>query len=538
MGSVCYQFQFVLSEIIQFFKSPKVREFLWWCLPALAVGFALRTALMISMPQAYIQYDTADFLVTPYRLLTKHAFYIHSKRSFLTPLLFSIPFLLHLPALIFIAVMQHVMGLAAVVTVGALVRLWFARWRWFILPVTLLFAACPWPIWYEHALLGEAQFLDTLLLCALAATVFARWPGRWSFAFYAASVVAVLGTRLEGKFFFGVGLILVVFAFWRQWQRMAIYLAIGLLLPLLAARFGGKRDPADLLYASLILLTPDHLQSAPGYESALLPLRDRVRAEYGKYPGDTVKIAKLAGGAIEGHLMAQGMSKEQAQPKSDEIFKSICLEILREHPWQVMILPFQKFRLAVDGWTSYDFNAHYLGARQLQAVARMDWMSKTLGRGLTGEAVQNHAQMKEFILTHYQARRVEWFREYQGAWNRGLVHFRTADHPAEKPRWVHDFFGGVHGGRKTIPGVPFFYFFALAGMLAAVLRWRRLGPFHLAWCSVMLFTWYAATLVAVTNARFRFAYEPFCYIYAFLLFDVLLDVFLTFKARRQLRSLA
>lgn len=510
-----------------------MHEFLWWCLPALLVGLGLRAALMVSMPHAYIQYDTQDFLVTPYRLLVKHSFYIHSKRSFLTPSLFSIPFLLHLPALISIAVMQHLMGLASVLTVGGLVRLWFHRWRWFILPVTLLFAACPWPIWYEHALLGEAQFLDFLLLCAFAATVFFRWPGPYSFAFYLATVFALVGTRLEGKLFFGVGLVLVVVLFWRQWKRMAIYLAVGLALPLFACHLGGKRDPADLLYASLILLTPDHITAAPQYEQELLPLRDRVRQQYGDYPGDTVKIAKLAGGAIEKALMAQGLSKNDAQPKSDEVMKSICLEILREHPWAVFILPFQKFRLAVDGWTSYDFNEHYLRERQVEAATKSDWMYKTLGPYLTGQNVRTKEQLQQFILANYQEDRVQWFRKYQGAWNRTLDHLRTADEHAAKPRWVHDFFGGVRGGRHVIPGVPFFYFMALAGMLAAVLRWRRLGVFHLAWLAVMLFTWYAATLVAVTNARFRFAYEPFCYLYFFLLFDVLLDAVSALRRKSQ-----
>jgi len=522
-----------LSNIGQFFADRRVREVLMWCLPALFVGFGLRAALMISMPHGYIQYDTQDYLVTADRLLEKHQIYIHSKRSFLTPLIFSIPFVLHLPALISIAVMQHLMGLAGILAVGGLVRLWFRNWRWFIIPVTLLFAACPWPIWYEHALLGEAQFLYALLLCAFAATVFFRWPGPYSFAFYVASVFALVGTRLEGKLFFGVGLVLVVVLFWRQWKRMAIYLAIGITLPMLACHMGGKRDPVDLLYASLILLTPDHLASAPQYEQKLIPLRDQVRKQYGEYPGNTVKVAKLAGGAIEKDLMEQGLSKADAQPKSDEIMKAICLEILRERPWAVFILPFQKFRLAVDGWTSYAFNERYLRSRQFEAAKKSEWMFQRLGSLLTGESVHTEDDMKRFIYSHYDADRVAWFGDYQGAWSRAINHFRTADEKPLKPRWVHDFFGGIHGGRKMIPGVPFFFLLGLAGMLAAILRWQRFGLFHLTWVSIMLFTWYAATLIAVTNARFRFAYEPFCLIYAFLLFDVLIEAAQSFSRRWQ-----
>jgi len=42
---------------------------------------------------------------------------------------------------------------------------------------------------------------------------------------------------------------------------------------------------------------------------------------------------------------------------------------------------------------------------------------------------------------------------------------------------------------------------------------------HLAWAPVMMGVWYAATFVGVTNARYRFAYEPFCFVYVCLLCD-------------------
>ena len=88
-----------------------MRELLRWCLPALLLGFALRAALIWSMPYAYVQYDSSDYLITTDHLIEKHQFHIHNKRSYLTPALFSAAFLLPVPAAITIAVAQHLMGL-------------------------------------------------------------------------------------------------------------------------------------------------------------------------------------------------------------------------------------------------------------------------------------------------------------------------------------------------------------------------------------------------------------------------------------------
>src|SRR5437762_1647555 len=101
-------------------RQPAFLELLRWCLPALLVGLALRVVMMVSMPYAFIQYDSSDFFETTYHLVEKHEFYVQYRRSYLTPYLFSLPCLLPMPGLITIAVMQHAMGLLATALVGAL----------------------------------------------------------------------------------------------------------------------------------------------------------------------------------------------------------------------------------------------------------------------------------------------------------------------------------------------------------------------------------------------------------------------------------
>src|SRR5438093_5545398 len=102
------------------------REILIWSAPALAVASFLRALLTWQLPYGYIQFDSIDFLETPYYLIKHHKYVIQAKRSFLTPVTFAIPFFLHVPALIAIPAAQHLLGLIQIAFVGALVRLWFA----------------------------------------------------------------------------------------------------------------------------------------------------------------------------------------------------------------------------------------------------------------------------------------------------------------------------------------------------------------------------------------------------------------------------
>ncbi len=107
-----------------------MHELLWYCVPGVAVALVVRAWLMASMPYGQFHFDTPDFLQTPYDLLHDHRLTLHNKKTFLTPLLYTLPFVLHVRALIAIPVGQHLLGTATVLAVGGLARLWFVRWRW------------------------------------------------------------------------------------------------------------------------------------------------------------------------------------------------------------------------------------------------------------------------------------------------------------------------------------------------------------------------------------------------------------------------
>ena len=504
-------------------------ELFRWCLPALLVGALLRILLTFDMPLAYVQYDTSDFLTTTRAFLTNHSLHIHSKRSYLTPVLFSLAFALPVPALYTIPAAQHAMGLLGILVTGGIVRMWFKHWKWFIVPATLLMGASPMIIWYEHSLLGEAQYMFFALAAALAASAWFKRPSPLTFGLFMASLVLVTGTRLEGKLLFLTALALIPFVYWGQWKSLFRHGALAVALMAFGFAASGGRDGSPLLLASVLQLAPDHFKSAPDFAPSIIPLRDNLRSHSDGYPDDLVAASKKLSHAAEDYLdktSEKKLTAEQRKKAVGKLLRGVCLETLKASPLEVMKLPFIKFQLAIDAWSAYCWNDLYLHQRQWEAFTREPWMSEVLSKGLTGQK-QTPEELRPYVDSHYNARRVQWFTDYQARWNDAWIALSTPDFPLNHERWVHDFVGGVPGGEKMMPGIPYFYPIALAGLLAAILRWRRLGCLHLMWGGCLLSIMYIALMVGVTNGRFRFAYEPFILFDLLLFFDCLADALLS-----------
>jgi hypothetical protein len=279
----------------------------------------------------------------------------------------------------------------------------------------------------------------------------------------------------------------------------------------------------QLLYASIIQLAPDHSRLVPGIEPYINPLRDQVRKDFTGDPLQLVKVSKQIRDDIDPYLWTQIRDKRMYYPVLNRTLRNLCLDAILAHPASAMRIPLEKFRLAVDSSSAYQFSEAALQKAQFEAYTadKDKSLYETLTKGLTGTQLDQPG-IQSFIATHYQADRVAWLGKLQAAWNNTFIAWRTPDHPLNHPRWVHDFAGGVPGGLRVMPGFPWYYAIALLGMLAAILRpaWTR--RVHIAWAPVMLLVWYAATLVGVTNARYRFAYEPYLFVYVCLLVDSLI----------------
>lgn len=506
-----------LAPAFVFAREPQTREFLWFCVPALLLGLALRVALIADLPFAYFHDDAPDFLTTPDRLLHQAKWEVHQKKTFLTPILFTLPFLVKVPALIAIPVGQHLLGLAVVVLVGLLCRLWFALWKVFIVPLTMLAAANPFFLWYEHTLMAESAFVFCTVLVACAGTVYVLNPSRGRCAFLIVALFLEAGARPEGKLLFGFGLLLLAIVHWGSPRialpRIALLGAVGLI-----AQLTTRTSQAGLLlYTSVVKLTPVELRCAPGLEEYIAPIRADLQQRWAAKPNfPRVRDRRAVAAAVEGYLREH---PERATVRKHGDVNAFCLKLAVETcARNFLLLPahvLHKFRFVATESPAARFDQAALFEKQREAYADQAPLVMRLSRGLIGHPLANETELQQFIDTQYHE--VPWFNALSDRWLATVSALRFPDQAYPDPPSLAFIY----------PGVPLYFAAAALGLLAAMLRPGTLQPFHLAWGLALAGFFFVIILTANVRPRFRFVFEPFWFLYLAMLVE---SVWLSLKA--------
>ena len=491
-------------------RSPGFRELLLWCLPALILGALARAALIVHFPYGYFHADTPDFLVTTERLLNHHALVIHGKKAFLAPICFTIPFLLHIPALIIIPIVQHLAGLAATVAAGGIVRCWFRYWRWFIIPITTLYTLNPALLWYEHALLAESHYLFCVTALALAGTLLVRRPNLRRFVWLIVALFFTAGSRPEGKLFVAFGLGVVALTYlgdWKLWaRRMAVMLAcsVGIWMCSRSTQAG------LLLYATVLPLAPNTSTVAPGVEPFVAPLRTGGFSEERIARTKLNSMERRANDALHAYLKSVGKNSDDAHVGA--LGRKLAIEAMRQNPQFLLPLAADKFLLTCRPTpgahfmdTSGSFTPSWIYDKQNGALTRRTFM-KPLMKGLAGRDLNSDADIEAFLHQEYTPLQPDWFSRLQDVWSRITLGYQHHSHGTDK---------------RFIPGWPAFFFVAAAGMVVSLIPRGRLWRFHLPWLAALLGVWFVVMLTGIVLPRYRFLFEPFCFFYAFLLCDFL-----------------
>ncbi|MGA3170931.1 MAG: hypothetical protein ABSE62_07930 [Chthoniobacteraceae bacterium] len=497
----------LFREII---RSGAFRELVAWCLPALILGALARAALTLHFPYGYFQEDTADFLVTAERLLRHHALVIHGKKAFLAPICFTIPFLLHIPALIVIPIVQHLAGLAATVLAGGIVRFWFRYWRWFVVPVTTLYTLNPALLWYEHALLAESHYLFCVTALALVGTMLARRATLRRFVWLIVVLFLTAGSRPEGKLFvaFGLGLVALVYlGDWKLWARR-----MGVMLLCSAGIWMSSRSTQAglLLYATVVQLAPALSTVAPGIEPYVKSLRAAGLSEEQTARMKYNTVERRANGAIHAYLKSIGKPSDDKHVGA--LAQKLAFEAIRCRPQVLPYLAASKFlipcRVNPGGDytdTSGSYTPLWIYQKQGEALLRRKAM-KPLMKGLTGRSLASDPEIEAFLHQEYKPLAPDWFGPLQAEWSRLTLGYQLHSHGADK---------------RFIPGWPAYFLVAAAGMLVSLFPRDRLWRFHWPWVTVFLGVWFAVMITGVIQPRYRFLYEVFAIFYVFLLLDFL-----------------
>ena len=489
-------------------RDRRLHEFLWYCVPGVCVALIVRALLTAGIPYGQFHFDTPDFLQTPYDLLHGHRLTLHNKKTFLTPLLYTLPFLLRLPALIVIPLGQHLLGTLLVVMVGALARLWFRFWRWLIVPLTILTAIQPSMLWFEHTLLAESHYVFCVVWAVLAGTLFARRADWESFAFFLVALFFTAGSRPEGRLFLAFGVLLILWKYGPAWRRelprLAI-LAVFCAATLLATR---TQQGGILLYSSLLHLASDESRVAPGIMDCLRPLRDHLRRSRAqKIPNDVVRTEKRLSELI---VTCYGPKRPDLNLGQGEAYNArrlnnLCLklaeEAARQHPFELPKIVYHRFLARIDDDSGGEFTNHELQTRQYRALQRDVRRDTVLGVGLAGMTLGTEDDITRFIYAHYSEDRVGWYNRLEHGWMAAIGNFRLPS-TAYSPEY-------------QLPGLPVFYLVALAGAVAMLFLPGKARPVQWAFLPVLAGVWFAVTLAGAIMPRYRFVLEPFWLLYFF-----------------------
>ena len=327
------------------------RRCLLLCAPALLLGLWLRVLILHATPEAMLTADTNSYWDCVSRLWNDGKFSIPEKRRWLYPLL-----LMPAPALPgntpqAIALAQHAAGLLAIFGVG-----WIAgnltRWRTFVVPVaTLLFAASPRSLAYEHQIIADSLMTNAFILAAAVALPL-RGITQRRLAWTLALCAVVFALKPHGKPL-ALPILVAVACFagapwrwhWGNWLLSA-------LCAVLLVSSGSSRQGGWLLLSSTLPLVPETGEPFSQYRAALAPVIAEARALGQAYPWEQYRYKKLLSDSDSYDEIAAGRSFAEAGPewnpltrRKDEfrrVTTALARSGLRAHPMQWLRFTFTK----------------------------------------------------------------------------------------------------------------------------------------------------------------------------------------------------
>ncbi|HZJ16184.1 MAG TPA: hypothetical protein VFD27_14110, partial [Chthoniobacteraceae bacterium] len=314
---------------------------LFLCGPALLLGLWLRGLALFATPEAMLTADTNSYWDCVSHLWNDGKFAIPEKRRWLYPLL-----LMAAPGLPgntpqAVALAQHALGLCAIVGVG-----WIAgqltRWRAFVVPLaTLLFAASPRSLGYEHQIIADSAMTNCFILAAaVALPLRGITQHRLGWTFFLCAIVMALkphGKPLALPLLIAAGNFAGVPWRWR-WPNWLL----AALCAVLFVSSGSSRQGGWLLLSSTLPLVPEVGGKYPEYRAALAPVIREARALGDAYPWHQFRYKKLLSdsdsydGIVAGQSFAEAGSAwnplTRRKAEFAQVTATLARSALRAHP--------------------------------------------------------------------------------------------------------------------------------------------------------------------------------------------------------------
>ena len=280
-------FQSPMENIRRFFRRhPILGDTLRWALPALLIGAVLRILLTSYLPYACWGGDAESYYSFAYKLFHDGAISLGPKRRYLYPILMVPVSLLPGGPLRWLPFFQHTFGLITLLPLAYTIRKTLVLWRFWIVPITVIYAGLPITIWCEHELLGDHLFF------ALFVWTFAGWIAwvsqeqlarsrRLFWTFFLPFALFIL-TKPHGRFVWpGIFVGFVVAGAWRllSWKQVVALFLLLAVTPTVGSRKQGAWLFYDATFPLTQLDTPLHAE----YKAEIRDLVGRYRRDIDIY---------------------------------------------------------------------------------------------------------------------------------------------------------------------------------------------------------------------------------------------------------------
>ena len=328
-----------------------LRRVILWCLPALLVAVWLRGALMWSQPEAAYGSDSNSYFDSTVVLWHNHTVSIGDKRRWIYPIaLWITPAVPLLSPAQTTALAQHLTALPALVALG-----WIAahltRFRRLAVPaVTVLAAAFPRTLWYEHEMIADSVMMHAWIITAALAFPLSALRGRRLLWFLAGCAV-IVALKPHGRPLW-LGLMIAAVAATGnplRWGRAALVWVAVALVAILTS--GSSRQSKWLLMSSVFPLVKTTGEPWADYRALLAPAIEKEKADWTTYPsrqGPYKKALGVKNASDERALFGPEWSKLVRQREQyNRVLKDLTREVLLSQPHRVAYLTAKKFAIAL-----------------------------------------------------------------------------------------------------------------------------------------------------------------------------------------------
>lgn len=230
-------------------------RWLWFllCLPALLLGGLVRGTMLAGWGDGfYFGPDSEGYWQAVYGIFNGGSFDVSPKRPWGYPVLMLLAQFGPLSPGFTGALLQHGIGLIAIFPLAAIVRRLIPEWRWFLVPVTVVFALDPLLNFWEHMMIADSTVVTLALAVGWASVVYWQKPN-WKILLLALFFIFLtMAVRPVGRTLWAGLLPVILLVPILPWKTKALHFLLALVFIFPAMRLTKVRQGDDLLFGSVL----------------------------------------------------------------------------------------------------------------------------------------------------------------------------------------------------------------------------------------------------------------------------------------------